>query len=129
MTEIERYSLRQELSRGDLLPQIGHIGDQLRRTPLPARHSCPVCLKIDSSLPRLLVNRLQELQDFPLAWGGGIGGHVHGIPGGIKGNLLQVVPRNAQRLQADGHIQLPIERKQTLLQIVEMITKASPCGR
>lgn len=64
---------------------------------------------------RLLIHLLQELQDFPLARGGGIGGHVHGIPRGIKGDLPQVVPGNAQRFEADGNIQLPIERKQTLL--------------
>jgi len=47
---------------------------------------------------RLLINLHEKLQDLLLAWGGGIGGHIHCILGSVKGNFLQVVFWNAVSL-------------------------------
>ena len=46
----------------------------------------------------LLIDLLKKLQDLLLARGGGIRGHIHRVPGGIKGNFLQVFFWNAQGL-------------------------------
>jgi hypothetical protein len=43
-----------------------------------------------SDRKRLLINLQEKLQDPLLAWGGGIGGHIHRVLGGIKSNFLQV---------------------------------------
>jgi hypothetical protein len=45
---------------------------------------------------------------------GGIGGHIHCILAGIKGDFLQVFFANALGLQADGNIQPAIEFYATL---------------
>ena len=48
----------------------------------------------------------QNLHDPPLIRAGRVSGHIDGIPGGIEGNLLQVLPGYAVVLEADRVVQL-----------------------
>jgi hypothetical protein len=78
---------------------------------------------------RLLINLLKKFQDLLLAYGGGIGCHIHCVSGGIKSNFLQIFFWNAVSLQANGYIELPIELKQALLQIIGAIEQLCHIGK
>ena len=56
---------------------------QHSRAPPNSGPLCPYSL-----VTRLLINLQKKLEDLLLAYGCGIRGHIHCIPGGIKGNSL-----------------------------------------